>query len=406
MKPRATKSSPRRAAFAFALLAITAPATCASAQGDARVDQKVESGTKLIIRINTGTLVVSGAEAGSFSASATRGRGGESVPVLLERDSATGTLVVAPDQSRGGKDVYMEVKVPKLAVVQTVAAKSGDVQVSDVDDAIAVSTGSGNISATRVGSIDARSGSGDLVIDTVAGVTTLSTGSGNVTTTRTGALTVYCGSGDVTVNDVDGAATIEDKSGTVKVGGVHGALSVKALSGDVYASNVGAGCNLNVASGNVVVKGIGGSVRVYALSGDSHLECIKGRAEVSNASGNITLVNVFGDVEVGTASGDLSFSGPIRADGKYRMKTTSGNVTMSIQAKPPGFSVALSSYSGEMETDFPITVGDPLQRGPVNRKLVGRFGEGQAEIVLASFSGIVRLANGAQGAETNCGEKK
>jgi DUF4097 and DUF4098 domain-containing protein YvlB len=405
MKPRTTTFS-RRAAFALALLAVMAPAGRTAAQVTARVDQKIESGTKLTIRINTGMLVVSSSDNNNLVATATRGRGGESIPVLVDTDGATGALVVTPDLSRGGKDVFMEVRVPKLAVVQTVAAKSGDVQVSDVDDSITVSTGSGNISATRVGALDARSGSGDLVVDSIAGATKLNTGSGNVNTSRTGTLNVYCGSGDVNVSGVDGSAMIEDRSGTVKVGGIQGSLTVKALSGDVFASDIGAGSDLSVASGNVVVKGVGGNARVYALSGDSHLECVKGRAEVSNASGNITLVNVTGDVEVGTASGDLSFTGPIRSDGKYRMKTTSGNVTMVIQDAPPGFSVALSSYSGEMETEFPISVNDPLQRGPVNRKLVGRFGEGPAEIVLASFSGTIRLAKGAKGANTNCGEKK
>jgi DUF4097 and DUF4098 domain-containing protein YvlB len=394
------------AVLALAVLVTVPGSESALAQEGARVDQKVDAGTKVTIRMHTGTLVVSGAETGNLVATAARGRGGELVPVLVTRDEATSTIVVSPDQARGGRDVYFEVKVPKGAVVQTIAAKSGDIQIADVDDALTVSTGSGNVSATRVGALEAKSGSGDVTAEQIPGTTKLVTGSGNVTATRTGALTVVTGSGDVRATDIDGSANIEDRSGTVHVSTVRGALFVKALSGDVFANGTTGSADLSVASGNVTIRDIGGDARVYTLSGDARIECIRGRVEASNASGNVTLVDVGGDVEVGTASGDLSFTGPIRSDGRYRMKTTSGNVTMMIQPTPPGFSVNLSSYSGEMETAFPIAIGSPAHQGPVNRKLVGRFGDGKAEIVLASFSGTVLLGKGAQGSNITCGEAK
>jgi hypothetical protein len=52
------------------------------------------------------------------------------------------------------------------------------------------------------------------------------------------------------------------------------------------------------------------------------------------------------------------------------------------------------TYSGEVETEFRLKVDTPLQRGPINRRIVGRYGEGQTQITLDSFSGGVRLAKG------------
>jgi DUF4097 and DUF4098 domain-containing protein YvlB len=351
-------------------------------------------------------LVVTAADASTLVATASHGRGGSRVPVVLSRDAATGVVAVAPDSSVGGREVYLEVRVPKDAVVQTVAAKSGDIQISDVSGSLTVSTGSGNVAAARVSAMDARSGSGDITVENVQGTTKLVTGSGNVRASHTGALTIVTGSGDVHASDVEGPASIEDRSGTVRVASVRGPLYVKALSGDVVALDTHGSADLSVASGNVTVRGVGGDVRINTLSGDARVECAKGRVEASNASGNVTLVNVTGDADVSTASGDLSFSGPIRVDGRYRMKTTSGNVTMAIQSAPPGFAVNLASYSGEMETAFPIEVNNPMRQGPINRKVVGRFGDGRAEIDLASFSGSVRLVRIGQGAESDCGEAK
>jgi DUF4097 and DUF4098 domain-containing protein YvlB len=262
------------------------------------------------------------------------------------------------------------------------------------------------VDVSNVAAAEVKSGSGDVTAHTIAGATRLATGSGNIISTRTGALSAFTGSGDLSVTDVDGNATLEDRSGTVKVSGVRGTLTVKALSGDVVASDIQASADLAVTSGNVTVHRAGGDVRIYAISGDARIECAKGRIEAKNASGNITLVGVTGDTEVETASGDLSFTGVIRADGRYRLKTLSGNATMAVQAAPPGFSVDLTSYSGEMETEFAIELSNPLQRRPVNRKLVGKHRGGGAEIALASFSGNVRLIKAAHDADTTCGEAK
>jgi len=116
----------------------------------------------------------------------------------------------------------------------------------------------------------------------------------------------------------------------------------------------------------------------------------------------MSLTGIGDDVEANTTSGDVSYSGKMRAGGRYRMKSTSGQVHMIIPADSPGFTATLSSYSGEIETDFPLNIESPLQRGPINRRIIGRYGDGQAQIVLDSFSQGVKLGKASAEALQGC----
>jgi hypothetical protein len=138
------------------------------------------------------------------------------------------------------------------------------------------------------------------------------------------------------------------------------------------------------------------------LTGDVSVRCSKGRAEVSSASGTITLVGIAGDAEASTASGEVTFAGLIRAGGNYRLKSLSGSVIMTIQSDAPGFTATLSTYSGGLETEFPLKVESPVQRGAMNRRLTGTFGNGEAKISLDSFSGEVKIAKGTAARLKEC----
>jgi hypothetical protein len=74
---------------------------------------------------------------------------------------------------------------------------------------------------------------------------------------------------------------------------------------------------------------------------------------------------------------------------------------MYVQPDPPGFTATLTTYSGELETDFPLKLDSPLQ-GPINRKMVGRYGDGQAQITLDSFSGASRIVKGTAATAREC----
>ena len=313
------------------------------------VSVKLVRGGKVSISSRSGQIVVSGWDRDVVEASAT----GDSGPVPIETqttgDPSRPRLLLTVSPRRYGRDAKLDVKVPRYADVETLEGYRGDIEVADVDGATLINAGNGDVKITRVGS-----------------------------------LKVSRRSGDVTVREVKGD------------------LTARSFNGDVVAENVGGLVDVAATNGDLRVHNAGGDVRANSATGDIEVRCAKGRAEASSASGSITLIGVGGDVDASTASADVIFRGLIRAGGSYRLKSLSGDVSMTIQPDVAGFTATLTTYSGGIDTDFPLKVESPVQGGPINRRITGTYGNGQAKLALDSFSGTVRIAKGTAAALKEC----
>ena len=95
------------------------------------------------------------------------------------------------------------------------------------------------------------------------------------------------------------------------------------------------------------------------------------------------------NLRVGTVSGDVDFSGEIRKNGDYDMKTLSGDVIMRIP-KNTGAQISGATFSGDFHTSFPITT-KATSRYTKRARLDGTIGDGSARIRVESFSGDVEL---------------
>jgi DUF4097 and DUF4098 domain-containing protein YvlB len=209
---------------------------------------------------------------------------------------------------------------------------------------------------------------------------------------------------EVLVYGVETAITINGARSVIKLKRV-GAAEVKTSSGDVEVEDVSGLVDVITTSGAIVVKDAGSDVRALSLNGRIEIRCARGRVDVSNTNGPITLGGVIGDATATATNSDVRFSGPIRADGRYYLKSMSGAVEMEAPANSPGFTATLSSYRGGIETDFSLKTNKSAGNAasnPVNRRLIGRHGNGQAQITLDSFDGKVRLSKMAPGASKDC----
>jgi len=182
-----------------------------------------------------------------------------------------------------------------------------------------------------------------------------------------------------------------------------GALEVRTRSGAVEVENASGLVDVVTASGQISVKRAGSDVRALSISGAINVECVRGRVNIDNTDGAITLDNAQGDVDVGTSNSDVLFTGAIREGGRYYLKSMSGAVSMSVQDKPPGFTAALSSYRGSIENDFQLKVKESSQHEEtINRRLIGSYGNGRAQITLDTFDGKINLSKLAPGAVKDC----
>ena len=313
------------------------------------VNIKLAKGGKVAISSRAGQIFISGWDRDVVQASAT----GDSGPVPIETqttgDPSRPRLLLSLSARRFRGEAKLDVKVPRYADVETLEGYRGDIQVTDVDGAALINAGTGDVRVLRVGS-----------------------------------LKVSRRSGDINVKEVKGDLIARSFSGDVIVDNVTGLVDVAATNGDLRIQNTGADVHANSATGDIDIR------------------CAKGRADVSSASGSITLFGIGGEVDASTASADVIFRGMIRAGGSYRLKSLSGNVSMTIQPDVQGFTATLTTYSGEINTDFPLKVESPVQGAPLNRRLIGTFGNGQTKLALDSFSGTVRLAKGTAAMLKEC----
>jgi hypothetical protein len=194
---------------------------------------------------------------------------------------------------------------------------------------------------------------------------------------------IYLLKGNISIIDFDGGVSLRTDDGNInvqRVGSAAGGL-VEAFAG----------------SGSIDLSNINGDVRIVAISSNITVQCVKGDVAARLSSGVISVSNIDGDVELNVSSGSPSFTGPIQSGRRYRLKTLSGHVAMAIP-DTVGFTVALSSYSGQLDFQFPnATLADRT-----NRRIIGKYGDGSGRIELDSFNGSVSLRKIAASSGADC----
>jgi len=124
-------------------------------------------------------------------------------------------------------------------------------------------------------------------------------------------------------------------------------------------------------SGNVDITGANGDVEAGSVSGDIRLT----RLRASSVSAHTVSGNVDVRVDVFTGRGDLSF------------KSVSGDVTLEV---PRGFDadISMSTVSGDMNSDFPVTLGNGRMS---HRRIEARIGSGGRRLDVSTVSGSLNL---------------
>jgi hypothetical protein len=216
---------------------------------------------------------------------------------------------------------------------------------------------------------------------------------------------------NVEVTGIETPLIISGDKSLIKLSRV-GAVEVKTSSGNVEIEDAAGLVDVITASGAIKVHNAGGDVRALSIGGAVDIQCARGRVDVSTTDGAIKLVGTSGDVDATTTNSEVRFTGAIREDGRYHLKSMSGYVEMTIQANPPGFTAALSSYKGMVSTGFffSLKLKEPSQPDqsdasvppPFSRRLTGRYGDGRAQLTLDSFDGVVLLNKGLPGVMIDC----
>jgi len=187
-------------------------------------------------------------------------------------------------------------------------------------------------------------------------------------------------SGDIRVTTLNGDLRAETISGNLLATSVRRIRQAKTISGDLeIADSDGDDVTASTVSGNVIARGL------------------KARAvDLQSVSGDLRMTDVESDrTYVRSVSGSVDFTGRLARTGRYEFQSHSGDIRVSPLAAS-GFSIEASTFSGDLRSDYPLTLqgnasANNVNRGPRNRSLRATFGDGGAILTLQSFSGSITI---------------
>jgi DUF4097 and DUF4098 domain-containing protein YvlB len=333
--------------IALAALYFVLAATPVNAQ-----EQKIPRGSKVVVRNDYGSVTITGWERETIEAVATDvSRAGETVSVSISQNLPVSNRILVtakPDKRNPQGKIRLEVKVPRYIELEPIYISNNNIAVFDMDGSVMAKTDSGEIIVRRAGAINAQTKNGDITAENIKGDITAATGNGNIK-----------------INSAEGFV-------------------------DVTTGN-----------GNVEIREVEGDVKVVAINSKMLVQCAQGDVEISDTSSQIMLLSIGGNVDVSTSNGKANFIGAINRASRYRLKTLSGAVSMSIPDNV-GFTATLSSYSGIIEKDFDFKKDSTFRYGKTDRRFIGKYGDGEARIELDSFDGRVSFSKIAAGAIRTC----
>ncbi|MGD0483929.1 MAG: DUF4097 family beta strand repeat-containing protein [Gemmatimonadales bacterium] len=145
----------------------------------------------------------------------------------------------------------------------------------------------------------------------------------------------------------------------------------------------------SMVSGNVEVAGLTARVEVNSVSGDVAVRNVHGDVSAHSVSGRATLEGVDGQgVDANTVSGDVEFGGPVHQGGRYAFRSVSGELTLHVDGALNA-RVSVRTVSGEIDSDFPVTLAGGGRFG--RRNLDFTVGTGDARLELSTVSGDFHL---------------
>lgn len=179
---------------------------------------------------------------------------------------------------------------------------------------------------------------------------------------------------------------IKTVSGDVRAEGLKGEFEAQSVSGDVEIENMGNNVQCVSVSGKILALHVTGEAELQTVSGKIEATTIVGSIEAETVSGDIILENVSDarEIEANSVSGDLHYDGELKGEGRYTLKSHSGDVILKLP-ESSSFQLEAKTFSGKIRSDFEMTIKDYVN----TRKIQGTVGDGGAELELGTFSGNI-----------------
>lgn len=290
---------------------------------------------------------------------------------------AAGAAIAAPARAQDDRDDRDEARATSKLDTTVTISKDGTVDLQLVSGEIIVNAGTGN--QVR---IHAWSERGILEFSSSPSRVSLDVHSqrGRMGDTR------Y----EVTV-PVGVRLELKSVSGDITAKGVNGEIEAGAVSGDVDVSDAKGRIELESVSGDITADRLSGESRISAVSGDVTIGTIDGTLELETVSGEMTIEHAnLTSLRTESVSGELTYDGTLDSSGRYEFHSQSGDIRLRIPASSGG-SVRVETFSGSVDSDFPMTMQPGERGGEHPKRLDFTFGKGGTRITAETFSGDITI---------------
>lgn len=173
----------------------------------------------------------------------------------------------------------------------------------------------------------------------------------------------------------------------VSVAGVEGGVAVRNVSGDVRMDRVAGEIAISTVEGEIGVYGARGPVTAHSRGDDVTLSDVTGDVDVGTGDGDLRLENVTAsNLRAETLDGDVYFNGALAPAGTYWISVHDGDATLILPGDTDAH-VSVSTFDGELTSDFPVT----LRRYQGGGVFDFTLGKGSAQLEVKVFDGEIRF---------------
>jgi hypothetical protein len=173
----------------------------------------------------------------------------------------------------------------------------------------------------------------------------------------------------------------------IRITGVAG-VHVRSRGGRVTIDSVSGRVEAKSQLGEVILRHLQGAVLADATAGSVTTHGVTGTLEVTTNAGAVrVLENGSRSVTISTGYGAIELSGPLAADGRYRLRSERGDIGLR-PAEPFNAVVTAGAVRGEWRSRRIPTSGSPPKAGERSEM---RFGTGGAVIQITTLTGVIRV---------------
>ncbi len=183
-------------------------------------------------------------------------------------------------------------------------------------------------------------------------------------------------------------------SGDVAVRGSAGRVTANTVSGEVEVRDASDMVEIHAVSGDLRGEKLRGRIRANTVSGDLRLDDVVGDLRGKTVSGSLTARGSLDGLEFESVSGDFEFRGDFRGTGTFSANTHSGDVRLTLPENLAA-NLELRTFSGDMRTEFPLTLRPGESIGRRSREMQTTINGGGARVRLGTFSGDITIQKGA-----------